>query len=855
MPSRQHSVEELFEAALAQPPELRHAFLDRVCASSPELRKRVEDLLLAHEQAGSFLEKPLLAGLATQGLTENPNIDTDGSTVAPPTTASFGLFKPPMIIAGRFTINRFVARGGMGEVYEAWDSELNERVALKTVRPELASNAEVLERFRREVKQARAISHPNVCRVHELFCHQTPSQNKIWFLSMEFLQGYTLSEYIRHNGPFKSPEALELLEQVIHGLSAAHSLGVIHRDLNTRNIMLTSSTPGQRRAVITDFGLARNVLSRDDGIQDRGGQGTPDFMAPEQIETGEVTFLADQYSLGVVICEMLTGTRPQQVDTGSSDSKSRLTLPNGKIDLQWACVIHRCLEWRPEDRFKSVDDVLTALQPKKRFQHFWVWPVAAALLIALSITLWFPLGHVSQATSLAALPLQNHTGDRSLDYLSSGISEALTDDLARMPGLQVTAGSIARKYRNDDVDPSAAGKQMRVGSVVAGSYTINAGKLHVPIELIDVRTGRQVWGQTYDGALSDIVDLQHQISTDVAYRLKVPLDANATARLKRQYSTNSTAYDSYLKGRFHLAQRSPDALREAVIDFQGAIASDANYAPAFAGLADTYSLMAFYGLEKPIPLLRNALTTSQRALELDSTLGEAYTSRGLARTFLNFDWLGAEDDYKRAIELNPTYVQAHTWYALVLLIPQGRRAEARSQMAYVLSADPDSSVATIGMAMLEEHDGQYEQSIQILAPRTHDRPPFEPAIEMLAANYLAEQQIKKAIEILTVTPDSPESVYPRDALLAVAYARDGQIAKANGKLQKTLVRLNEGYPLAYDAASIYTALGDHKRALDMLQIAFDHRESELVFLNVDPLLAPLRTDQKFRNLLGQMNLQ
>jgi TolB-like protein len=619
--------------------------------------------------------------------------------------------------------------------------------------------------------------------------------------------------------------------------------------------MLTSSAPGQLRAVITDFGMALNVLYRDDRIPENGGQGTPDFMAPEQWETGEVTFLADEYSLGVVICEMLTSSRPTRGDLGASSAKSLVRLPSGKIERTWERVILRCLQRRPTDRFQTLEGVLTALQPRKRSRHAWVWPVTTAALIALAIATWFSFGHATQPTSLAVLPLQNRTGDRSLDYLGAGISEALTDDLTRMPGLQVTAESISRRYRDEDADPSSAGRHMHVRSVVDGSFDKFAGKLRVPIELIDVRTGHQVWGQTYEGSPSDIADLQHQISTDVAYRLRVQLDAQTTARLKRQYSTNSASYDSYLKGRFNLAQRSPDALREAVNDFQHAITYDEHYAPAYAGLADCYSLLAFYGLERAVPLLKNAFKTSQQALELDSTLAEAYTSRALARTLLNFDWAGAEDDYKRAIELDSTYSQAHIWYALILLAPQGRQAEARGQLAYARSADPRSILVTVGLAMLEQEAGRYDKSTQILEPRMHELFSFEPATEILAVNYLAKQENGKSIELLSSTPDTPDSAYPREALLAVAYAKAGQTRKATDCLAKTILRLHQGYPLAYDTAAIYTTLKKNGKALDMLQIALNEREPDLVFVNVDPLLAPLRAEEGFHKLLAQMNFQ
>jgi eukaryotic-like serine/threonine-protein kinase len=856
MHSRHYSVEELFEAALAQPPEARKAFLDSVCTHSPELRKPVEDLLLADEQAGSFLEESPLLRLAADGTTtEHSEIHRNGAIAHPLIPTFSSLFEPRMVVAGRFTINRFIARGGMGEVYEAWDAELKERVALKTVRPELANVPEILERFRREVKQARAISHPNVCRVHELFCHQMDTQNKIWFLSMEFLEGFTLNEYIRHHGPIEPAEALELIEQVVRGLSAAHSLGVIHRDLTTRNIMLTSSAPGQRRAVITDFGLALNVLYRDDRIREDAGQGTPDFMAPEQRETSEVTFLADQYSLGVVICEMLTGSRPKRERLGSR-AKSLIGLhAKKKIEPRWERVIHRCLQPRPADRFHNVDEVLAALQPRKASRHLWLWLATTAALIVLAVVAWFPLGHVTQPTSLAVLPLQNQTGNHSFDYLGSGISEALTNDLTRMPGLQVIAGSIARRYRDEDVDPSSAGKKMHVQSVVTGSVENVDGKIRVPIELVDVRSGRQVWGKTYESLPSDIADMQHEISTDVAYRLKVKLDQDISERLKRQYSTNAVTYDSYLKGRAHMADRSPDSLRAAVSDFQHAIASDEHYAPAYAGLADCYSLLSLYGLERPLPLLRNAYNAAQQALVLDSTLGEAYTSRALARTFLNFDWQGAEEDYKRALELDPTYLQAHTWYALLLLVPQGRQTEAQSQMAYVRSKDPDSVLATVGLAMMEQYAGQYDQSIRLIESRGKNSPVFEPATEILAGDYLLEKKNAKAIDILTTAPRTPDTADGREALLAVAYAKSGQTKNARESLDKTVVRLNEGAPLAYDTAVIYASLGENEKALDMLQVAFDERESILVFVNVDPLIASLRTEGRFREFLKQMKLQ
>ncbi|HZQ43449.1 MAG TPA: protein kinase [Acidobacteriaceae bacterium] len=838
MADSQKFVEDLFEAALARPPEERSAWLDVACPDSPEVRELVRMLLLADERAGDFLESPFLS-------------PSDISPQEPSSTFQL-TFEPGATVAGRFHIHRFIARGGMGEVYEAWDSELRERVAIKTIRPDLAQSASIIDRFRREVKQARAISHPNICRIHELYCDTSSSGVKVWFLSMEFLDGFTLSEQIQHVGPLNRTQAFDLLQQLVSGLSALHASGVIHRDLKSGNIMLVSGAPGQLRAVITDFGLATNVLRREGGLLETGGQGTPEFMAPEQIKTADVTALADQYALGVILCEMLTAARPTHNDVTSGRAQFETKLAKS-TDPRWSRAILRCLEQNPADRFPTLDEIVLALKPHQPRTRLWLALAAtAALLIALAF--WYHFKSAPPATSLAVLPLVNRSGDSNLDYVGAGITEALTDDLSRMPGLQVTAGSIARHYQSGEANPAAAGSAMHVGSIVTGSFQSSNGKLVIPIELIEVRSGKQLWGQTYQGTTSSLADMQHEIATDVAYHLKIQLGAETAARLKRQYSTNPAAYNAYLKGRAQLAQRSPDNLREAVSDFQQSLTFDPGYAPAMTGLADCYSLLAFYGLEPSIPLLKNALKASQEALQLDSTSAEAYTSRAFARTLLNFDWEGAEADYKRAIELNPNYALAHAWYALVLLAPQRRFAEARAQMKYVQSADPDSTVAIVGMAMIRQFAGDPQQAIRLLEPHVDASHALEPAIEILSKCYVESHNSRRAVDLLRSMPTAPEDVDARSADLSYAYAQTGEPAKAAELLAPLLDKIQAGKPLAYSTAEIYTALGNHQKAIELLRIALDKRESGILFVNADPPIAPLRGEPQFQSLLHQMNL-
>lgn len=829
-------VEDLFEAALARPAEERTAWLNGACPESPEVRELVRMLLVANKRAGDFLESPLFAP-------SDASSDQAAST-----------FEVGSTVAGRFNLHRFIARGGMGDVYEAWDSELRERVALKTIRPDLAERPQVIERFRREVKQARAISHPNVCRIHELFCHLSRSGAKVWFLSMEFLDGFTLSEHIHHAGSLRPAFTFNLLEQIVGGLNALHAAGVIHRDLKPGNIMLVSGRPGQLRAVITDFGLATNVLRREAGLVEHGGQGTPAYMAPEQRTSADVTSLADQYALGIILCEMLTGSLPARTEVTARRAQLEAKLARTASPL-WAHTILRCLEQVPERRFRDLNEIVVALRPAKPHTRVWL-AIAAAVALVIGAVLWLRSRPAAPpSTSLAVLPLVNRTGNANLEYLGAGITEALTDDLSRMPGLQVTAGSVARRYQGAEADPRSAGARMQVGSIVSGSVESSGGNLEIPIELIEVRSGKQIWGQTYKGAASGLADIQHEIAVDVAYHLKTIPGPETAAHLDRQYSTNPSAYDAYLKGRFQLAKRTPDGLREAVAEFQRSLTFDPKYAPALAGVADCESLLAFYGLEPSIPLLKNSLRTSQEALEIDSTSAEAYTSRAFARTLLNFDWQGAEQDYKRAIELNPNDLQAHAWYALVLLTPEARDAEARAQMKYVQTADPESPVVIFGLAMLEQYAGRTRHAVALLQPRISGADAFEPFLAILSECYLQQKDGKQAIQLLRSIPVSPEDADARAASFALAYAESGDSAKATQTLGPLLNDVRDGRPLAVSIAKTYTALGDHRKAIDMLQTAFNKRESGILFVNVEPLLAPLRGEPQFQTLLQQINLQ
>ncbi|MGA7459493.1 MAG: protein kinase [Candidatus Korobacteraceae bacterium] len=780
----------------------------------------------------------------------------------------------PGHVLGHFRLIEEIGAGGMGIVYRAWDTRLEREVAVKVLNPKTPIDGSARKRFRREALMLSKLNHPNVESVYDFH-----TENGVDYLVLEYVPGMSLDDRIE-SGALTEKEVLAIAIQLASGLAAAHEQRILHRDLKPGNMRLTP----QNTLKILDFGLAELFAPGEETITQTVTvqspmAGTPAYLSPEQVEGQEPDVRSDIYSAGVVLYQLITGTLPYP-KRGPSLREAIVNTPpphpssrNKKISGPFESVILKCLEKDPGLRYQSANELLDDLNEIgrlsgphrpvgvviRRSRYKRLWSIAAVVLLITiglgvafrkNLKIW--LGIAPEPVSIAVLPLQNRTGDPLLDYLGAGISEALTDDLSRVPDLQVTAEDVARRYAGDKADPREVGRALDVTSILDGSITARGDKIRVPIELINVKTGRNVWGQIYEGDLSHLADLQNQISTDVAYRLKLKFDPNMKARLKRQYTTNPSAYDAYLKGRYHLAQRSPDSLQQAINDFQDAIDRDSQYAPAYAGLADCYSLLAYYGIQKPVPLLTKAMSYSQQALEMDSTLGEAYTSRALARTILNFDWQGAETDYKRAIELDPAYITAHTWYGLALLTPLSRPAEAASQLAYTQAADPNSLVTTISLATLSYLSGNPDKAIEIVDSHIHQ--PFEPAIQVLAVAYLAKNMNDKVISMLEGNSLPQDVIRQRAVPLGIAYARTGQKAKALQQLKIAESAVEQGYPLSCETAALYTVLDNHQKALDMLELAYERRESNIIFLNVNPLLLPLHSEPRFKKLLQKANI-
>jgi serine/threonine protein kinase len=385
------------------------------------------------------------------------------------------------LVAGRFRIHGFLGSGGMGEVYEAWDFELSERIALKTIRSQIASLSSVIDRFKQEVREARGISHINVCRVYEVFSHQQATGEHIWFLTMELLEGRTITETLRRHGPLKPQVAFDLVEQMVAGLAAAHQHGIVHRDFKSSNVMLVNTGSGKIRAVVTDFGLALKILAGQHISPGESKVGTLLYMAPEQAHGGDVGFAADQYALGVVMCEMLTGEYPSRPLVAG-----KVLLPsNHHLNSCWEAAIRRCLELRPEDRFPDIRDVVLALSPSKKSKVLWIAVTAVLISLLLGVGILEQLRRSNiQLQEVAQLtPSTDYSGqpsisrDGTLVAYSSDRAEAGNTDIWVQ---HVPSGSPVRLTKNsaEDVDASISPD----GSSIAFRSQRNGGGIY----LVDV---------------------------------------------------------------------------------------------------------------------------------------------------------------------------------------------------------------------------------------------------------------------------------------------------------------------------------------------------------------------------------
>jgi serine/threonine-protein kinase len=768
-------------------------------------------------------------------------------------------------VVSHYRILEQVGGGGMGVVYKAEDLKLKRIVALKFLPPELTRDAHAKERFIHEAQAASSLQHNNICVVYDI----DETDDGQMFISMECLEGETLTKKVEQ-GPLRIEETVEIATQIAQGLARAHERGIVHRDIKPANIMVT--TDGMVK--IVDFGLAklsgRTMLTKI-GV----ALGTIAYMSPEQAKGEPVDERADIWALGVILYEMISGRPPfrgtyeqaiiYQTLNAEPDPIGTLR-PETPFALQQ--IITKAMHKDPRERYQQIEAMLNDLRsiksepwsgtppqprlrkpPWKQLRFLRNTGLVVAFVISAVTGTVLLSRRPAPIDSIALLPFINATGDSTLEYLCDGLTETLINRFSQLPQLSVIARTTAFSYKGKEQDPQKVGKVLNVHAVLTGKIVQRGDLLTIQADLVDTREGTQLWGERYNRKLRDILALQEEIAEQISDRLRLRLSGEEQQRLARTSTQNTEAYQLYLKGRYWSERLTQEGFHKAVEYFNQAIENDPSYALAYTGLADAYYWVSNMYLP-PKEAMEKSRWAAMRALERDSLLSEAHLSLALVKLAYDFDWPGAEVEFRRAIELNPGFVWAHFWLGRYLTW-MGRYDEATAELQRAKQLDPLSPFISIEMSLPAVFMHRNDEALENARHTVELDPSFYFAHYVLGDKYLQKGDYASAItefEVALRLEDSPVIL----AGLGRAHAAAGDTTKANSIL---LDLTRRPYPPPYDIALIYSVMGKKDQALDWLEKAYKDRNDMVIWLKGDPRVDVLRSDPRFVTLIRKLGLE
>jgi serine/threonine protein kinase len=747
---------------------------------------------------------------------------------------------PPTNLAAalkdRYLIEQELGRGGMATVYLASDQRHGRQVALKVLHPELAAGLGP-ERFLREIKVAARLNHPHILPLFD-----SGEAAGFLYYVMPYVDGESLRARLDREHRLAVPETIEIARAVASALAYAHGCRVVHRDIKPDNIMLH-----QGEAMVTDFGIAKAFAASGQETLTSTGLivGTPSYMSPEQA-SGEIELdgRSDIYSLGCVLYEMLAGERPflghsarailfKQVTEAPQSLRSlRADLPDAM-----EAVVARTLAKEPVDRYATAMELVQALNDQREFT-----PSSGTTRVTAP---------VAAMNSIAVLPFLNVSADPENEYFADGMTEEIINALTKVEGMRVTARSSAFSFKGKPQEVGEIGRRLKVASVLEGSVRRSGNRIRITAELVSVAGGHSIWSERYDREMTDVFAIQDDISRSIVDMLKVKLLADEHGPLVRRQTDDLEAYTAYLKGRFFWNRRTPEALRKSIALFHEAQERDPTYALPYAGEADAYNMLGWWADLPPGVAFPAARKAAAQAVALAPQLAEGYASQAFVKQYYDWDWAGAEADFKHAIALNPKYPTARQWYAQNL-ITSGRSEEAIGQVRLAAELDPLSLIIVVTRALISYYAGRYEDTVAE-ARRTLD---LEPSFGAGYSNVgLASLQLGRHEEAIASLRKAASHSHFRTmvaAQLAHALARGGDRPAAVAILADMRLAAAERYVSPYEFAWVHAGLDDSESALASLEEAHAERSSQMVFLRVDPLFRALRGDPRFQSVLDRV---
>ncbi len=792
-----------------------------------------------------------------------------------------------------YKITEELGSGGMGKIYKAEDTRLERIVAIKFLPHYISIDPDQRIRFQREARAAASLNHPNIAAIYNL-----EEVDDSMFMVMEFIDGQDLRKILdaasgMQNTPNLSIEViLQYATKIVQGLESAHAKGIIHRDIKPENIMVT--TEGQVK--ITDFGLAK--MSGSELLTKAGTiMGTVAYMSPEQLSNKPIDLRTDIWSWGVMLYEMISGERPftghyeqsiiySIINENPKPLQSRYPGLPPKIEE----VINKTMAKDPENRYSNCKQLLNDLQtcmsrtgkrnavqtleadtepkivaitPQKipRIAGGYVklistiskphWKIAIAILFLAAFSTYIIL-HKSTSKEvpdkkIAVLPFININNNPADEYFSDGIMEDILTQLVKIGDLKVISRTTMMSYKNSNKTLREISQELDADIVLEGSVRRDAKQLRISAQLIDASTDEHLWAETYDKELKEVLTIQSEIAQKIAEALHTELSPAEKDRLIAPVTTNVEAYNHILKGSYYLAQGSREDVEQAIDQFKQALSLEENNARAWAQLATAYARQADLGAVSTEEGYAKARQAAEKALELDDQLAQGHTIMGWIKRSFDWDWVGAEAECRKALELAPGDVTVIRNMAN-LEKSLGRFDRAITLMQKASELDPKKVPIYTSLGLMSMYANRLEEAAAAYQKAIELNPHYPPAHTFLGLVYLLQGKSEKAIAEIQHESDEGWRLYG----LSQAYYGAKQMAEADAALS-SLVSIY-GSESAYQIAEVYAYRGEIDSAFEWLEKAYTLRDGGLSELKGDPFMKKIESNQRYVAFLKKMNL-